>query len=466
MHLSFHGAARQVTGSCYLLEHNKRRILIDCGLFQERRFLKRNWEPFPFDPASVDLMLLTHGHLDHCGLIPKLVREGFSGRILTTKPSVALAEIVMMDSARIQEEDAKYKKKRHQREGRKSKYPVEPLYTVDDARQAVPLLEPVAFNACHDLGDGVTVCYHDAGHILGSASLTVDVEVGGARRTILFSGDVGQHDKPLIPDPTLIERADYVVLESTYGDREHREDGDIDDQLAKHVNACAQRGGNLVIPTFAIERAQELLYHLAGLIYRKEIPRVPVFLDSPMAINVTELFERYPAFLDAHTRGLLERGEHPLDFPGLYLSRSHDQSRAINGVSGTAVILAGSGMCTGGRIKHHLVHNISRKASTILFVGYQSPDTLGGHIVRGKNPVRIHGKERDVKAEIAQLYGLSAHADHEGLLRYLDAVSPDPRRVFLTHGEESVAEKFADEIRRTRKIDVTVPEYRQRVELD
>ncbi|MEM9752099.1 MAG: MBL fold metallo-hydrolase [Planctomycetota bacterium] len=466
MKISFHGANRQVTGSCYLLEHGCRRVLIDCGMFQERKFIARNWESFGFDPAEVDVMLLTHGHLDHCGLIPKLVRDGFAGRILTTQPSVALAEIVMRDSARIQEEDARYKKKRHRREKRRSKHGYDPLYTEDDARRAANRLKPVAFNACHQLGGGISACFHDAGHVLGSASLTVDVETGEGRKTVLFSGDVGQHDKPLIPDPTFVERADYVVLESTYGDRNHRDEGDIPGQLAKHINAAVERGGNVIIPTFAIERAQELLFYLASLIYEKQIPRVPVFLDSPMAINVIELFERYPDFLDEHTRMLLRSGEHPLDFPGLFLSRSHDQSKAINAVGGTAVILAGSGMCTGGRIKHHLVRNISRERSTILFVGYQSPDTLGGLIVRGKNPVRIHGKEREVKAEITQLYGLSAHADHDGLLEYLDAVEPKPRRVFLTHGEASVADKFAEEIRRTRDIDVSVPEFGESVTLD
>lgn len=466
MQLSFHGANRQVTGSCYLLEHDDRRVLIDCGLFQERKFQSRNWQPFDFDPADVDVMLLTHGHQDHCGLIPKLVRDGFRGRILTTQPSVALADIVMRDSARIQEEDARYKKKRHRREKRKSRYGYEPLYTEDDARRAANRLSPVAFNACHRLGGGMSACFHDAGHVLGSASLTIDVETKAGRKTILLSGDVGQHDKPLIPDPTFIERADYVVLESTYGDRNHREEGDIPEQLARHINAAAERGGNVVIPTFAIERAQELLFHLAALIYDKRIPRVPVFLDSPMAINVTELFERYPDFLDEHTRTLLRSGEHPLDFPGLYLSRGHDQSKSINAVRGTAVILAGSGMCTGGRIKHHLVHNISRSASTVLFVGYQSPDTLGGLIVRGKNPVRIHGKEREVKADIAQLYGLSAHADREGLFDYLDAVKPKPKRLFLTHGEEKVALRFAEEIRATRQIQASVPEFGERVTLD
>lgn len=466
MQLTFLGATRQVTGSSYLLEHGKRRILIDCGLFQERKFTSRNWEPFPFDPATIDTMLLTHAHLDHCGLIPRLVAAGFKGKIYATRPSVELAEIVMTDSARIQEEDAAYKKRRHKREGRKSRYPTEPLYNIKDARAATRQFHGIDFNACHDLGDGLSVCYHDAGHVLGSASLTVDAQLGEERRRILFSGDVGQWDKPLIPDPSLMDSADYVVLESTYGDRNHRDEGDIGEQLAKHVNRCSELGGNLIIPTFAIERAQELLFHLAQLIYAKRIPRVPVFLDSPMAINVTELFEKHRAFLDKETRAMLDRGEHPLDFPGLYLSRGHNQSKAINGIHGTAVILAGSGMCTGGRVKHHLVHNIARKNSTVLFVGYQSPDTLGGQIVAGKNPVRIHGREREVHATIARVYGLSAHADHDGLLRYLDALAPKPRRVFLTHGEENVALKFADEIRKTRKIEVTVPAYRETAELD
>ncbi len=468
MQLQFCGANRQVTGSCYLLEAGGQRILIDCGLFQERKYQSRNWDPFPFKPESIDVMLLTHAHLDHCGLIPKLVREGFSGKIYTTEPSVELASIVMLDSAKIHEEDAAYKIKRHKREKRKPPRPVVPLYTVDDAKKAIAHLEPIAFNACHRLADGVEVCFHDAGHVLGSAMLTIDVDGDGkdnSKKRLLFSGDIGQRDKPLIPDPTLIERADIVIMESTYGDREHREEGDVETKLAEAVNEAYDAGGNVVIPTFAIERAQELLFHLSQLLRAKRIPRVPVFLDSPMAIRVTDLFAKHRSFLDAQAQAMLDADNHPLEFPGLYLSKSADESRAINGVRGTAIILAGSGMCTGGRIKHHLGHNIARPESTLLFVGYQSPDTLGGLIVRGRDEVRIYRRNYPVYANVRQLHGLSAHADHEALLHWLDAVSPRPQQVFLTHGEEDVAEKLAEELRTTRGLNVEVPHYSQTVTL-
>ena len=475
MKLTFLGANRQVTGSSYLLEvpglkdrRSPFRIMIDHGMFQERKFLKRNWEDCPVPAKSIDVLLLTHAHLDHCGRIPKLVDEGFKGKIITTEPSVELARIVMKDSGRIQEEDARYKAKRFKKSGRKPKYPIRPLYDSKDAERAIKKLESVSFGACHQLNEHASVCFHDAGHVLGSASLTVTVQTPemDEPRTVLFSGDVGQWDRPLIPDPTPVAQADYVIMESTYGDREHKDFGDVEEVLGRTVNAAVERGGNVVIPTFAIERAQELLYHLGRLVDAGTIPRVPVFLDSPMAIKVTELFEKNRAFLDESTQKQLASGNDPLEFPGLFMSRSPKESRAINSIRGTAVILAGSGMCTGGRIKHHLKHNIGRPESVILFVGYQSPDTLGGQIVSGKDEIRIHGEMRPMKARVERLYGMSAHADRTDLLKWLDVVQPRPKRVFLTHGEESVAIKMGDEIRKTRKIDVTVPEYGESVELE
>ncbi len=465
MKLHFLGANRQVTGSCYCLEAMGKRVLIDCGLFQERSHLGRNWDELPVDPRTLDAVLLTHAHLDHCGRLPRLVRSGFKGPIYCTAPTVELADIVMRDSGRIQEEDASFKKKRYQREQRQSKHPIAPLYTEDDAKKVTPMLKPLAFNACHRLFPGFEVCYHDAGHVLGSAMITIDLTDAGRRQRILFSGDIGQWNKPLIPDPSLIDTADHVVMESTYGDRDHKTNGSIDDALANIVNDAYERRGNVVIPTFAIERAQELLFHFSLLQTTKRIPRVPVFLDSPMAINVTEVFSRHRSFLDEQMRGLLDAGEHPLDFPGLYLTRSHAQSKAINAVRSTAVILAGAGMCTGGRIKHHLAHNISRPESTILFVGYQSPDTLGGQIVRGDPQVRIFGRTQDVRANIRQVSGLSAHADRTGLLRWIDALNPKPRNVFLTHGEDDVAHTLATQLRNTHQLHVTVPEYGSCVDL-
>lgn len=474
MKLTFLGANRQVTGSSYLLEvpglKDRRgvfRIMIDHGMFQERKFLNRNWEDCPVPAKSIDVLLLTHAHLDHCGRIPKLVDEGFKGRIITTEPSVELARIVMTDSGRIQEEDAKYKKKRFKRQNRTPKYPIVPLYGSKEAKKAGKMLDAVAFGACHVLNDHVSVCFHDAGHVLGSASLTVTVKTPemDTARTVLFSGDIGQTDKPLIPDPVMIDQADYVVMESTYGDREHKDEGDVETVLAETINLAVEKGGNVVVPTFAIERAQELLFHLKRLISDKRIPHVPVFLDSPMAINVTELFEKHRDFLDEKTKRRLANGDDPLDFKGLFMSRSPKDSRAINSIRGTAVILAGSGMCTGGRIKHHIAHNISRPESVILFVGYQSPDTLGGQIVAGKDEIRVHGEMKKMRIQVKRLYGMSAHADRTDLLKWLDHVAPKPKRVFLTHGDGKVAMRLADELKETRGLDASVPEYGDVVEL-
>ncbi len=471
MKLSFYGAAGQVTGSCSVLEANGQRIVVDCGMFQERKFMSRNWDPFGFHPSKIDTMVLTHAHLDHCGLIPKLVREGFRGRIVATHPSVELARIVMFDSARIQEEDAKYKAKRFKRQKRKPKYPIVPLYTAEDAALAMPLFSAVDYNEPADLGHGITATFHEAGHVLGSSSVTIDVadrdNDKAPTRRVLFSGDVGQWDKPLIGDPTPLDKADFVVLESTYGDRDHKDDGgDIEDVLANTINDTAERGGNVIVPTFAIERAQELLFHLSRLIRQKKIPRVPVFLDSPMAINVTELFGRYRGYLDAETTAMMKDGEDPLDFPGLYLSRRAEESKAINAVKGTAIVLAGSGMCNGGRIKHHLKQNLSRPQSTVMFVGYQSPDTLGGQIVRGKDEVRIFGDMYPVKCKIARLYGMSAHADRTDLMRWLQNLKPPATEVFLNHGDADAAAALAEMIRKDVGCRAQVPKLDKTYKLE
>ncbi len=465
MHIQFCGANRQVTGSCYVVDAVGMRLVIDCGMFQERAFIGRNWDDFPFDPTSIDAMLLTHGHLDHCGRIPKLTRDGFTGRIVTTRPTVELTEIVMLDSARIQEEDVKYKRKRHERENRKSKHPYVPLYTVADAEAAAKQLEGVTYDEPVRLSNHISARFLEAGHILGSSMIELTVEDSGQTRRVLFSGDIGQWDKPLIGDPSLVDRADYVVMESTYGDRDHDDTEEIDDQLERIINDTVRAGGNLLVPTFAIERAQELIYHLSRLRRAKRIPRLPIFLDSPMAINVTEVFRRHRTFLDEEANELLNDGDNPLDFQGLVLSRTVDQSKAINAIRGTCIVLAGSGMCTGGRIKHHLVQNIGRPESTVLIVGYQAVGTLGRSIAQGDPEVRIHGLMRPVRAAVRQLHGMSAHGDHRALLRWLEALDQPPRKLFLTHGEEEVSLHLADEIREKWRWDVEVPEYGQTVML-
>lgn len=465
MKLRFLGANRQVTGSSYLLEVGSLSLLIDCGLFQERDYLSRNWDRFLYDPRKIDALLLTHGHLDHCGLVPKLVNDGFRGPIFATEPSVDLAEIVMLDSGHIHEEDAKYKRKRHAREGRTGPHEVKPLYTQEDAERAAKQLKPVVYDKPLKFREDVAVTWHDAGHILGSSMLSIDVTESGQTKRIVFSGDIGQRDKPLIKDPTVLKRADVVIIESTYGDRDHDDHEAIETQLERVVNETIARQGNVIIPTFAIERAQELLWHFGRLLAEKRTPRLPIFLDSPMAVNVTQVFAEHADYLDAEAKRVLAGGHDPLEFAGVEFSRTTQQSKAINMITSSAIIMAGSGMCTGGRIKHHLANNIEHERNTILFVGYQAIGTLGRIILDGKDPVRIHGVYRDVKAKIEQMHGMSAHADRKGLLEWIGAFEPNPKQVFVTHGDPSAAHTLERAIRGKHAENVTVPEYGQKVEL-
>ena len=461
MKIQFLGASQQVTGSCYLFEAAGLRLLVDCGLFQERTYLARNWDSFPVPPETIDLVLLTHVHLDHCGGLPKLVREGFSGDIITTSASAELLSIVLMDAARIQEEDAVFKKKRHQKEGRQGAHPEIPLFTVEDVQQTLPQVEETAYSTPVILNDDLQVAFHDAGHILGSAMLEFIVRENGAIRRVLFSGDIGQLGKPLIKDPSIFRQVDYLVMEATYGDRDHKDPNDIETMLSLIINRTVQTGGNVVIPTFAVERAQELIYYLNRLNRARRIPNLPSFLDSPMAVSITDVFEHHPECLDQETLAMLQRGEKPFDLPGLRLVRQIEQSKSINWIKGSCLIMSGSGMCTGGRIKHHLVRNISRPDSTVLFVGYQARDTLGRQILEGNSPVRIFGEFHPVRAKIDQIHGFSAHADQGALVGWLDHFESPPRRVFLTHAEEEAASSFSLKLRESLGWEVTVPRYKE-----
>ncbi|MCJ7580721.1 MAG: MBL fold metallo-hydrolase [Candidatus Aminicenantes bacterium] len=465
MKIQFLGACQQVTGSCTYLEIENLRLLVDCGMFQERDFLNRNWDPFPISPSSIDYILLTHVHLDHAGLIPRLVHGGFKGKILMTSPSGALLPVVLMDSAKIQEEDVRYKKKRHKKEGRKGPFPVIPLYTMEDAEKSLRLFEEVPYNQSTMLDQNVSVVFHDAGHILGSANVELQIRLQQKKIKMIFSGDIGQKDKPLIKDPTLFNSADYIVMESTYGDRDHEDTEDVEDQLEKIIISTVKSGGNIVIPTFAIERAQELLYHLSRLVRLNRIPYLMMFLDSPMALDITDVFLQSKADMDDETKKLFKEGQSPFRFPGLKFVRSTQESKAINHIRGSCVIMAGSGMCTGGRVKHHLVNNISNSKSTILFVGYQARGTLGRLIVDGREEVRIHGKTYKVKARIGKIDGFSAHADHNGLLKWLDGLSAPPKKIFLVHGEMDAAEFLKNDIVKKKGWKVEIPEYKTEYEI-
>ena len=466
MKLRFMGAAQNVTGSRCLLEANGSRILIDCGLFQDRQSRDKNWEEFCVPPKTIDAVLLTHAHIDHCGLLPKLVREGFRGKVYCTAATADIAEIMLLDSAKLQEEDAAYKKRRHEREGRRGRYPENPLYTVDDVNASLPLFSPVPYGEAVSLGEGFEVKFHDAGHVLGSSMITITVPQQGEQRTILFSGDVGRRNAPILRDPAVFAAADYVIVESTYGDRLHEGSFEVAEHLAEVVNSTLNVGGNIVVPSFALERAQEVLYYLNRLLIDGRIPRLMVFVDSPMAVRVTDVFERHPDLYDREMSRLVRTNQSPFDLPGLKMVRSVDESKAINHIKGSAMIIAGSGMCTGGRIKHHLTANISRRQSTVMFVGYQAVGTLGRHIVEGAENVRILGQSHTVRARIEQIQGFSAHADRDGLFRWLSHLQSPPRQVFVNHGEPDSSHSFADYLRNKTGWEDSVPAYEDEVTLD
>ena len=464
--LNFLGAARNVTGSCYLLETDDLRIMVDCGMYQEREYRHRNWDAFPFKPESVDAVILTHAHIDHCGLLPRMVKGGFRGKIYCTGATADIARIMLLDSAQIQQEDAEYKRRRHQREKRNGPYPESTLYDTEDAMATLPLLSPVKYGEPVGLGQSLEACFYEAGHVFGSAMIRIELKEENENRVIVFSGDVGRWDKPILKDPALFSEADYVVVESTYGDRIHEDTKAIGGVLGDQINLTVKRGGNIVVPSFALERTQELLYHLNQLQIDDVIPHLLVFVDSPMAVKVTEVFQNHPELFDREMSALLDESKSPFSFTGLKMVSSVEESKAINHIKGTVMVIAGSGMCVGGRIKHHLVANISRVESTILFVGYQASGTLGRHIVGGAKRVRILGKRYPVRASIAQINGFSAHADRDELLRWLSGFKKPPRRLFVTHGEEGAALYFARFVEEKLGWNVSVPSYRDEEFLD
>jgi len=464
--LQFLGAAQNVTGSRHLLEANGTRLLVDCGLYQERHFQARNWEPFTVPPESIEAVLLTHAHLDHCGLLPKLVKDGFRGKIYCTEATAELTRIILLDSAKLQEEDAEFKRKRHEREGRKGPRLEVPLYTVADAEASFLHFSRVEYKQPVEISAGIEATFCEAGHVLGSSIIKVKVSQNGRDRTVLFSGDVGRPHVPIVRDPSLVDEADYVLVESTYGDRVHEEREDTKKTIAGVINSTKQAGGNLVVPSFALERSQELLYYINELLVENAIPHLMVFLDSPMAASITRVFQKHRELYDEQMKELLKHESSPFDFPGLKMIGTSDESKAINHIKGTVVIIAGSGMCTGGRIKHHLVNNITRRQNTIMFVGYQAAGTLGRQIVDGEKHVRILGQDCPVKARVVRVNGFSAHADKEELLEWLSALKRPPKRVFVVHGESESAGHFADFISEKLGWQVSVPAYQDEVILD
>jgi metallo-beta-lactamase family protein len=450
MRITFHGATRDVTGSCYLVECQDKRILIDCGLYQGNRETdEENRNDFGFDPASIDYLLLTHSHLDHCGRIPLLSRRGFKGTVLTTSASRELARLVMLDSARIQEEEARYRNyKASRRKNREA--PVEPLYDTLDALNSLDAFVDIAsFAQPHELCPGIRTTFYDAGHILGSACILLELEEGGRQRRVLFSGDLGYDGRAILPDPAPPPQADIVIMESTYGDRLHKPLIPSIEELYQAINTTVGRNGNVLIPSFALERTQELLYYLREGIDQGRLPRhLQVYLDSPMAVSATQIFRRHRECFDEETWAVISAGRDPFELPGLEIIRDVAESMALKHVHG-AVIIAGSGMCTGGRIRHHLRHNLWRREASIVFVGYAAGGTLARQIIDGAEVVRVLQDEVEVNAEIYTIGGFSAHADQRELLQW-HGQTGSPQRTFLVHGEEKAMLTLASHLTSTR----------------
>lgn len=462
MRISFHGADRGVTGSCHLLEAAGRRILVDCGLYQGGpRIEEANAEDFGFSARDVDFVLLTHAHLDHCGRLPLLVRRGFGGEILATAATRELARLVLIDAARLQEEEARFHarlREKHRENGEEAA----PLYSLLDAMDVFDRFGRVAsYGRAIDLAPDLRATFFDAGHILGSASVLVEAKENGAARRILFSGDIGNSGRPLLRDPDPPRDVDVAVMETTYGDRLHRSFEASVEEFYEALNAAFQRGGLVIIPTFALERAQDLLFYLREGVERNKLPpSLPVFLDSPMAISATEIFRKHPECYDEETTRLFTGHVDPFALPGLRFTREKAESMALNSLRGGAVILAGSGMCTGGRVRHHLLRHLGRSDASVIFVGFAAEGTLARQIIDGARHVTIFGEKVGVRAHIHTINGFSAHADQAELLAW--RARANPRRTFLVHGEETAMQAFAEKI---GAAEVTLPTLGQSFEL-
>lgn len=457
MEISFHGADRGVTGSCHLLECSGRRLLVDCGMFQGSRELEEENAADPgFDPAALDFLLLTHAHLDHCGRLPLLVKHGFRGEIIATAATRDLARIILADAAHMAQDDAAWRSRRA------GGAVAEPLYTQAEVAQALALFShPVSYGEDRVLGNDLRVSFHDAGHILGSAHVLVRSGKAGHERRLLFSGDIGGAGRPIIRDPAP-PTAELVLMESTYGDRRHRSPAASVRELVDVITATVARGGNVVIPSFALERTQEILFHLRSAIAAGELPaRLPVFIDSPMAISVTEVYRQHPECFDDESAALVAGGQDPFGFASLRLLRSTEDSIGLNRISGGAVIMAGSGMCTGGRVRHHLVHNLPRPSASIVFVGYAAQGTPARRIIDGARSIRLFGEEVPVRAEVHTINGFSAHADQSELLAWHARVGGQ-ERTMLVHGEPPAMEALAE---RLAPVPVTMPLPGERVSL-
>ena len=450
MKIKFCGAATSVTGSCHLLTSGDHQILLDCGQFQGGKVQEQqNYEDFPFDPSKVECVVLSHAHIDHCGRLPLLIKRGFKGDIVCSSATADLLDVMLKDSGYIHEKEAEWQNRKNERAGRPL---IEPLYTFNDAVDTLKYVKAVEYDQLVDLNDDIKVVFNDAGHILGSAIIELFVEEEGSTSKIVFSGDLGVMDRPILNDPTIIKKADYVIMETTYGNRVHPKQGNNIDALIDIIINTARRGGNTVIPSFAVGRTQELIYELNRYYeydneYSNELKKLKVYVDSPMAYNATEVFKNNAQVYDEEMREFILRGDNPLDFPGLEFTKTSEESQAINMDRSPKIIISASGMCEAGRIRHHLKHNLWDRNSSIVFVGYQAEGTLGRALIEGIEEVTLFGEKIHVAAEIHNLEGFSGHADKDGLLAWLGGFQKAPRQIFLVHGEQESKEAFAYTVR-------------------
>lgn len=462
MKLTFFGAAKEVTGSCHSIETKEEKILIDCGMFQGGKDMERmNYENFDFDPKSYQAMILTHAHLDHCGRIPKLVKFGFRGKIFATDATRDLAEVIMMDAAKIAAEDIEHENRRRARDGLP---PRKPIYNDLDVKAAMKLFVTVDYDRDVKITSNIIARYYDAGHILGSSCVQLSIREKKKKTIIVFSGDLGQSNAILVKNPEPIIKADYVLTESTYGDRQHPPIDQRERELIRIINETYKRGGKLMIPSFAIERAQEIIYSIGQFMDAGFIPKMDVYLDSPMAMKATAVFSKYSDYFNSDVQESIKKRKDPFNFPSLIKTQSVQESKMINDVKKPCIIIAGNGMCSAGRIKHHIRNGIGDPKNTLLFIGYQVTGTLGYWIKKGEKRVRLLGDEVEVRAKIESIDGFSAHADYRGILAWLKNFSPKPKKIFIVHGDEEQSIPMAQNLTKEKFV-CAVPSLLDSVEL-
>ena len=469
MKIEFCGASTGVTGSCHLLTSGDHKILLDCGQFQGGKAQEAmNYEPFPFDASEIECVVLSHAHIDHCGRLPLLMKRGFRGKIYCTDATADLLDVMLKDSGYIHEKDAEWQNRKAERSGRKK---VEPLYTYEDSVKTLELVQPVLYDQLINLNDDMRIVFNDAGHILGSAIIELWVKEGDGESKIVFSGDLGMTDRPILRDPTYIKKADYVIMETTYGDRVHPANSTSIEQLLDIVLKTIKRGGTVVIPSFAVGRTQELIFEFNKFYdehseYRKDLDKVMVYVDSPMATTATEVFRKNAQAFDEETREYILKGDNPLDFKNLRFTRSTAESQALNMDKEPKVIISASGMCEAGRIRHHLKHNLWDSRNSVIFVGYQAEGTLGRALINGAKEITLFGEEIQVNAEIYNLEGFSGHADRNALFAWVAAFRQKPKQIFLVHGEHDAKVSFAKLLEEKLGYDPVVVTGNSEFELD